>query len=87
MLNLDRALNSPASVFASPSAVLEAKEMTRDQQIQALRQWHYDLLELQVATDENMGGGGDTGTLIAEVEAQLRRLDAEPSEGGPTRQG
>lgn len=83
MLDLDTALASPASVFATPDDLVVEAALTREQKIQALRQWHYDLRELQVATEENMGGEDDAGATLKTVEAALRRLDAETDGDAP----
>jgi len=83
MLDLDTALASPASVFATPDDLVVEAALTRDQKIQALRQWHYDLRELQVATEENMGGGDEAGVTLEAVEDALRRLDAETDGDAP----
>lgn len=83
MLDLDTALASPASVFATPDDLLVEAALTRDQKIQALRQWHYDLRELQVATGENMGAQDDAGATLKDVEAALRRLEVETDGDAP----
>ena len=54
MIDLDRALKDPASVFERPSQVLDGKDLKREQKIKILRQWEYDALQREVATEENM---------------------------------
>jgi hypothetical protein len=83
MVDLDTALASPASIFATPEDLLAESGLTREQQVQALRQWHYDLRELQVATEENMGGGDDTGVTLEAVEDALRKLGADNDGDAP----
>jgi|AntRauTorcE11898_2_1112593.scaffolds.fasta_scaffold179968_1 hypothetical protein len=83
MLDLDTAMASPASVFTTPDDLVEEGALTRDQKIQALRQWHYDLRELQVATEENMGGEDEGGATLESVKAALRRLEAETDGDAP----
>lgn len=87
MIDLDTALSSPARVFPTPSDLFDATALTRDQKVQALRQWHYDLRELQVASDENMGSSADAGEQLRQVEAALRRLGVQEGSAGTTRHG
>lgn len=86
-MEMEKALLDPASVFASPGAVVEDDSLTRDQKVQVLRRWEYDARELEVAEEENMGGGPPD--ILGEVLDALHRLDAG-SVGGqesPTKQG
>jgi hypothetical protein len=83
MIDLDAALSAPARVFRNLSDLFEAATLTRDQKVQALRQWHYDLRELQVATDKNMRPTGDAGDRLGQVEAALSRLDVDEAFAGP----
>lgn len=85
-MNLEQAMLDPSSVFASPAAVCDASELTREQKIEILRRWEYDARELQVATEENMGGG--TEAHLDQVLAALHQLDAGADTDGtpPTKQ-
>lgn len=91
MIDIDKALASPAAVFSRPEEVVEAKELTLEQRVQVLRQWSYDLRELAVATDENMEATADTGgqaEMLARVDGLLRDLDPHAADrSAPTRQG
>lgn len=86
-MNLEQAMLDPSSVFASPAAVCDASDLTRSQKIEILRRWEYDARELQVATEENMGGGG-TEAKLDQVLAALHQLDAgaDPDGSPPTKQ-
>lgn len=90
-MDIKQALTSPASVFETPEQVLSAKGLTAQQRVSVLRQWSYDLRELLVATDENMGPGGESdvnGDMLSRIDGLLRELDPEHAEGSaPTMQG
>lgn len=65
--------------FATPAALAEAKDLTREQKLALLRQWEYDLHLLQVATEENMTGDAPPGTnaeKIRQVHEAAARLGA-----------
>jgi len=90
-MNFEQALLNPASVFPNPMAVCEAEELERNQKVDILRRWEYDLRELQVATEENMGGEPSAAAmadLLSQVSAALRRLDAgdDPDTTASTKQ-
>ena len=91
MIDIEQALNSPATVFKSPEEVVTNADLTTAQRCSILRQWSYDLRELLVASDENMtvGSEGDAnGDLLARVDALLRELEADSDESpAPTMQG
>ncbi len=46
MVDLDKALLDPASVFKTPEGVLNSHELSREQKIEILRRWEYDAREL-----------------------------------------
>ena len=77
----------PTSIFACPSDVCDEQSLTRDQKIKILRRWGYDARELQVAEEENMGGGPED--VLDEVLLALHRLDAvvDIEHSPPTKQG
>ena len=77
----------PTSIFACPSDVCDEQSLTRDKKIKILRRWEYDARELQVAEEENMGGGPQD--VLDEVLLALHRLDAvvDIEHSAPTKQG
>jgi len=82
-MNFQRAVKDPASCFKRPSEVLEQDEFTKDQKLKILRQWEYDALQLEVATEENMPAPSTTRGALAEIRKSLEMLgdSAEPHPG------
>ncbi|PSN20179.1 hypothetical protein C7271_03465 [filamentous cyanobacterium CCP5] len=85
-MDIDQAMLDPTSVFDSPAAVCNTTELSQDQKVEILRRWEYDARELQVATEENMGGS--PGSHLDEVLAALHQLGvgASPGDSPPTKQ-
>jgi hypothetical protein len=73
MVDFDTAKCDPASVFATPEAVLQSTEFDREQKIEILRSWAYDAKEMAVADQENMSGGEND--LMERILAALHQLD------------
>lgn len=53
MITVAEAMLNPAACFREPRQVLDQR-WTDDDKYKVLRQWKYDLGQLQVATEENM---------------------------------
>ncbi|HEV8340754.1 MAG TPA: hypothetical protein VGR30_00100 [Candidatus Binatia bacterium] len=87
MVDLEKALINPGSVFRTPEEVLQSNDLSREQKIEILRRWEYDVRELQVAEDESMTGPQPV-TLDVVLNA-LRALGAssDPDRSAPTKQG
>jgi hypothetical protein len=87
IMNLEQAMQDPTRAFSCPDNVCDEPTLTRDQKIKILRRWEYDTRELEVADEENMGGGPPD--VLAEVLMALHRLDADvdPDHSPPTKQG
>ena len=87
MTDIDRAFISPATVFRAPKEVLEVQDLSRQQKIEILRRWEYDVRELLVAEEENMLGQSDVG--LDEVLQALHELGAgvDTEHSPPTKQG
>lgn len=81
----------PGSVFQSPEEVLKRRDLNREQKIKILREWEYDIRELTVAEEENMGGARSEE--LAEMLAQIHRalyylkVHHNPARTSPTKQG
>ncbi len=86
-MDFEKAMLNPNSEFTSPEDVLNQQDITREQKIKILRRWEYDARELEVAEEENMGGGPPS--MLSDILAALHRLDSEmDSENSPpTKQG
>ncbi len=86
-MNMEKALLDPASVFRCPEDVFGEKSLTREQKIEILRRWEYDARELEVAEEENMGGGPPD--MLDQVLSVLHQLDADrdTEHSPPTKQG
>ncbi|WKE66293.1 hypothetical protein PVT67_03310 [Gallaecimonas kandeliae] len=75
-MNIEQALQNPSGAFRKPDDVLAEPGLSRAQKIQVLRRWEYDARELEVAEEENMGGGPESQ--LAEVIEALHRLGESP---------
>jgi len=78
--SFDKLVGDVSKHFATPEALLAEEALTRDQKLELLRQWEYDLHLLQVATEENMTGDAPPGTnaeKIRQVHAAAEKLGAE----------
>ena len=86
-MDVERAMLNPDSEFTSPDAVLCEQTLTREQKIKILRRWEYDARELEVAEEENMGGGPPDK--LDEVLRALHCLNSEVDieHSPPTKQG
>lgn len=86
-MDIERAMLNPAGEFTHPGDVLAEQTLTREQKIKLLKRWEYDARELEVAEEENMGGGSPS--LLGEVLNTLMRLDTtvDTEHSPPTKQG
>ena len=55
--------------------MVEHPHLTREEKIDILQRWKYDALELEVAEDENMGGGEPS--MLEQVLESLAVLGVE----------
>jgi hypothetical protein len=86
MIDIKAAKNDPASVFASPLAVVETDGLNIEDKTDILRRWEYDARQLEVAEEENMTSGQPS--LLAEILRALDLLDYERRDvSPPTKQG
>ncbi|MFW6028082.1 MAG: hypothetical protein ACOC9Q_00965 [bacterium] len=83
---MEQALLDPASVFATPEAVLLRECLSKAQKIEILRRWEYDASETGVATEEGMPDGEND--LLHRILVALDRLagDIDVEQVGPTKQ-
>jgi hypothetical protein len=86
MVDVEKALLDPGLVFKTPQELLANDELSRQQKIEILRRWEYDVRQLQVAEEESMEGPQPV-TLEAVLQA-LRAISApaDPERSAPTKQ-
>lgn len=86
-MDVEQAMLDPAGHYHAPAEVLDDRKLNREEKIKVLRRWEYDARELEVAEEENMGGGPPD--LLDEVLTALRQLDAQTDmeHRPPTKQG
>ncbi|MBT8095864.1 MAG: hypothetical protein HKP32_08180 [Woeseia sp.] len=77
MSDIDQILRDPSASFAHPGDVLRQSTLSRDEQIRVLKQWRYDLVQMQVASAENLGGDTNAGAGIRSIDECLRQLSSE----------
>jgi hypothetical protein len=82
-------LTDPASAYQEPQRVVEDNSLSRDQKIEILRRWEYDIRELQVADEEGMTAPKPHPVTLESIFASLRILGAPPDleHAAPTKQG
>jgi hypothetical protein len=89
MVTLEAAMLRPAASFKDPREVV-AGPWTSEQKYQVLRQWKYDIGQLHLATDENMGpaaatAAGETVSL-SDIHAAMETLGYKPeADSTPTK--
>ncbi len=74
-IDLKKARLDPTAVFSSPEAVVEDPHLTREEKTDILQRWKYDASQLEVAEDENMGGGEPS--MLEQVLKSLAVLSVE----------
>jgi hypothetical protein len=76
---MEEALADVGKVYRQPRAICDDPKLTKAEKIKLLKQWEYDLRELQVAADENMTGSGTgrNAELLRDVRDCLNSLGAD----------
>jgi len=54
--DFEKALLDPNSFFKTPGEILKRNDFSREQKMEILRRWEYDVRELQVAEEESLPG-------------------------------
>jgi hypothetical protein len=87
MVDIEKALLDPGLVFKTPQELLANNELSREQKIEILRRWEYDVRQLQVAAEESMEGPQPVA--LEDVLQALRTIGAaaDPERSAPTKQG
>lgn len=88
MTRLESAMLKPAEIFRMPDQVL-AEPWNAEDKFRVLRQWKYDIGQLQVATEENMAPTVATrpeAVSIEQIHAAMTKLGYDPeSESSPSK--
>ena len=77
MSDIDDILRDPSAAFHDPCEVLVHSRFARDDKVRILQQWRYDLVRLQVASEENLVGDSTGADRIRKIDECLRQLRAE----------
>ena len=75
--DLESAVLDPAGTFATPADVIADPRLDRESKLRLLRQWERDARALEVAEEENMGGG--EVSMLGRVRTALDALGDEGS--------
>lgn len=72
-------LKDPSRFYGRPQAIADDKTLTLEQKLGLLESWAADEQRLQIATEENMGGG-ESSRLdeVLEVLGRLQNPDFQP---------
>lgn len=87
MTRFESAMLKPAEIYTSPRQVL-AEPWSPDEKFRVLRQWKYDIGQLHVATEENMGPAKPTPdpVSLAQIHTAMTELGYDPAtEPAPTK--
>jgi hypothetical protein len=89
MKDIEKALLNPAMMFKTPEEVVDSGDLSREQKIEILRRWEYDLRELQVADEESMTAPKPEAVTLDIVLKALHAVGAPPDveRTAPTKQG
>ena len=89
MKDIEKALLNPAMVFKTPGEVVDSGDLSREQKIEILRRWEYDVRELQVADEESMTAPKPEAVTLDIVLKALHAVGAPPDveRTAPTKQG
>ncbi|HEX2581342.1 MAG TPA: hypothetical protein VHL08_05130 [Dongiaceae bacterium] len=81
----EKKLGDVAKFYRTPTDLIGDAALTREQQVQLLKQWQYDLQLLMTATEENMTGTGThvTAERLKQVQQALKFLGTAPEKSGP----
>jgi hypothetical protein len=73
-MDFKKAKLNPAAVFKSPQEVVSSQELSREQQIEILRQWEQDTMSMEVAD----GMTGPQPKLLQPIRDALHALNYWP---------
>ena len=89
MIDVKKALLDPSTVFHKPDEIVENNELSREEKIEILRRWEYDVRELQVTDEESMTAPRPERVTLDAVLEALRAVGApaDLERSAPTKQG
>ena len=76
MIDIEKAILDPAAIFKNPQQVIDNHDLSRDQKIEVLRRWEYDVREIQVLDDESTTAKETHAVTLDSVLNALRSLGA-----------
>ncbi len=74
--DVETALLDPSRVFNNPNDILIRNDISASNKIKILRRWEYDIREMEVAEEENMGSPGTNGNGKIYLDQILEALHA-----------
>lgn len=75
---VSEAIADPSRMFANPAAVVEAKDLSREDKIKILQNWELDAKRLLESADENMTDErGRERNQLPDIQKALRALGSE----------
>ena len=89
MIDIEKALLNPVAIFKTPQQVIDTNDLSREQKIEVLRRWEYDVREIQVLDDESTTAKETHAVTLDSVLTALRSLGApvDVERTAPTKQG
>jgi len=79
---VNEAIADPSRMFPNPMAVVEAKDLSREEKIKVLQNWELDAKRLLESADENMSDErGRERNQLPEIHRALKALSPEQSSG------
>ena len=89
MIDIEKALLNPVAIFKTPQQVIDTNDLSREQKIEVLRRWEYDVREIQVLDDESTTAKETHAVTLDTVLNALRSLGApiDVERTAPTKQG
>ena len=86
-LDKEHAKLNPSAEFDHPADVVKSTRLSRAEKEEMLKQWEVDARLMQVATEENMGGGEPN--MLQQVKKAQDALGVDPAadQSPPTKSG
>jgi hypothetical protein len=79
---VNEAIADPSRMFPNPMAVVEAKDLSREEKIKVLQNWELDAKRLLESADENMSDErGRERNQLPEIHRALKALSPEQGSG------